>query len=108
MNDPFDIDNGALIDPSALIEISNYIGPTEGIFLHKDNLGNITVVDANGKLLDSPPTVYTHDGKYYIHYIGMKEPFDIDNGALIDPSALIEIGYFKPPSASNSQEAVYQ
>jgi hypothetical protein len=98
--------DGSLIDTSALIEIPLYIGPTEGFYLHQDNKGNMTVVDADGKTVENPPIIYTLDhfpGKYFIAYPGSDWPVKHD-GSLIDPSALIERSLYNPLSAPQTPE----
>jgi hypothetical protein len=103
--------DGSLIDPSALIELPLYIGPTEGLYLYQDDKGNMKVVDADGKTVENPPVIYTLDhlpeyvGKYFIAYPGMDPPVNHD-GSLIDPSALIEIQYYKPKSAPQPADEV--
>ena len=58
-------------------------------YMHEDDEGNITVVDENGKPIDSPPIVMKFKGKYYAFYEGDTPPIKED-GTITDPSKLAE------------------
>ena len=87
-------DDGTIKDPNKLIELPNYKPAVRDIskkmYLHEDKDGNITVVDANGKPVDSPPIVYTYQGKTYVTYPG-DEPAIAPDGTIKDPSNLIDL-----------------
>ena len=87
--------DGTIKDPCKLVELSNYKTSTEGMYLHEDGDGNLTVVDENGKPVDSPPNVISYQGKYYAAYPG-EDPFNPD-GTIKDPSKLVELPNYKPP-----------
>ena len=94
--------DGTIKDPSKLIELSTYKQDTKNMYLHEDKDGKITVVDGNGKPVDSPPIVYTYKGKTYVSYPG-DEPFNPD-GTIKDPSKLIELSDYKPAIRDISKE----
>ncbi len=96
---PFNED-GSIKDPSKVVELPNYKASTEGMYLHEDGEGNITVVDENGKPVDSPPKVIYHQGKYYAVYPG-EDPFNQD-GSIKDPGGLVEL-----PNYQASTEGMY-
>ena len=87
-------ETGKIINPKGLIELPYYQGSTQGLYLHEDQDGNMTVVDEQGNPVDSPPIVYTYQGKNYLIYPGMKSPVD-EKGSVVNPQNLIEVPYFK-------------
>jgi hypothetical protein len=66
-------------------------------YLHEDSEGNVTVVDENGKPVDSPPKIVYFKGKYYAVYPGDDLPVKED-GTVTDPQKLAdyEISAYKP------------
>lgn len=55
-------------------EVPDYKGSLEGLYLHDDGGGKLTVVNANGEPVDSPPIVTSPDGQTYnAHYPGGKQ-----------------------------------
>ena len=87
-------ENGTITDPKGLIELPYYQGETQGLYLHEDQNGKTTVVDEKGNPVDSPPIVYSYQGKNYILYPGMKSPIN-EKGDLVHPENLIEVSYYK-------------
>jgi len=69
-------------------------------YLHEDENGNVTVVDENGKPVDSPPNIVYFNGKYYAVYPGDDIPVNED-GTVDDPGKLAkyEILAYKPSTA---------
>jgi hypothetical protein len=86
--------DGKLNDPSKLIEVQNYKTDTAGMYLHEGQDGQLTVVDENGKPVNSPPNVFQYQGKYYAAYPG-DNPIGSD-GKLKDPNKLVEIKNYQP------------
>ena len=87
--------DGTIKDPNKLIELSTYKSPIKDMYLHEDKDGNVTVVGKDGKPVDSPPIVFSYQGKYYAAYPG-DEPLNPD-GTIKDPSKLVELPNYKPP-----------
>ena len=55
-----------------MVQIEAYKAPLKDLYIHDDGKGNLTVVDANGKPVDSPPVVYLNgEGDYIAYYPGM-------------------------------------
>ncbi len=88
--------DGTIKDPSKLIELSTYKQPVSGMYLHEDKDGNITVVDAKGNPVDSPPIVYTYQGKTYAAYPGDETGIAPD-GTIENPTYMIELPTYKAP-----------
>lgn len=76
------------------IEIPYYKQPIRDMYIHVDQEGNPTVVDADGKPIDSPPGIYIAPGSglgydYTVKYPGEKEQI---------------IPYYKPKSIKEPEE----
>ena len=72
-------------------------------YLHEDENGNITVVDENGKPVDSPPNIIYFNGKYYAVYPGDDFPVKED-GSVTDSGKLAE---FEIESYKSSAKGLY-
>jgi hypothetical protein len=76
-------EKGMLKNPKNLIEAPPaYEAPIKDLYIHEDQDGKLTVVDKNGKPVDSPPMIVEsevsgseHPVKY-LAYPGTKAPFD--------------------------------
>jgi hypothetical protein len=58
-------------------------------YIHEDEDGNISVVDADGNPVESPPKIVYFQGKYYAVYPGDDLPVKAD-GSVTDPNKLAE------------------
>ena len=67
-------------------------------YIHEDSEGNVTVVDENGKPVDSPPKIVYFKGKYYAVYPGGDDFPVNEDGSVTDPQKLAEheISAYKP------------
>ncbi len=76
-------ETGKVINPKNLIEAPPaYEAPIKDLYIHEDTDGTLTVVDKNGKPVDSPPKIveyYPNNSEHpvkYLAYPGTKPPFD--------------------------------
>ena len=74
----------------------HYQGSTNGLYMHEDGDGKITVVDEKGQPVDSPPDIIQLNGKYYMAYPGTKEAAAIKPDGTINAKDAKEITYYKP------------
>ncbi len=93
-------EQGKITDQNAMTkhEASFFKQPTEGMLLHDDGQGNLTVVDESGKPVASQPTIFTYEGKNYIVYPGQDSGID-EQGKVTDPKKLQahEANYYEQP-----------
>jgi uncharacterized protein YrzB (UPF0473 family) len=93
MESPID-EQGTIKHPENMIEAPNYKASTDGLYMHEDQDGNITVVDENGDPVKSPPIVYEYNGKHYFTYPGSESGINPD-GSIKNPELLKEVDYYK-------------
>jgi hypothetical protein len=90
-------DKGTVTNPELLnsCKAEYFSKEIHEMYIHDDGKGTLTVVGADGKPVDSPPVIYTYQGKTYATYPGTPSPFD-SKGTLKDPSKLFEIKDYLP------------
>jgi hypothetical protein len=89
---------GAIKNPGNMVALQWYKPPMEGVYFYEGQDGKITVVDETGKLVDSPPSVFFYEGKYYASDPTDKPAIDTQ-GAIQNPDNMVALQWYTPPSS---------